>query len=143
MAINPYATPKAEVSDRPAGDAAPALWNPAAAGSWSIVFTPIFGSYLTKRNWEAIGEDDKVRSSRNWMILSILMLLLSIIGGIGLIYLIVWYFAVNRPQIQYVKQRWGKDYPRQPWGKPLGIAFVLWLIPTGLILVYIFSALPR
>ncbi len=143
MDVNPYAAPKSEVGDQPAGGPAPALWNPSAAGSWSILFTPIFGSYLMKRNWEAIGDEDKARGSRNWMILSILMLFVSALAGIGLVYLIVWYFVANRPQITYVKERWGSDYPRQPWGKPLGIAFVLWLIPTALILYFIFSLIPR
>ncbi|MGH8619875.1 MAG: hypothetical protein ACREUW_19470 [Burkholderiales bacterium] len=143
MDVNPYATPKAEVAGQPVADAAPALWNPGAAGSWSLLFTPIFGSYLLKRNWESIGDDDKARGSRNWMLLSILMLFPSVITGIGLIYLIVWYFAANRPQMQYVKERWGTDYPRQPWGKPLSIAAVLWIIPTGLILFFVLSALPR
>lgn len=143
MDVNPYAAPQAEVADQTAGGPAPALWNPAAAGSWSILFTPIFGSYLLMRNWDAMGEEGKARGSRNWMIVSILMLALSVITGIGLLYLILWYFAANRPQIQYVNERWGNDYPRQPWGKPLGIAFALWLIPTGLILFFIFSALPR
>jgi hypothetical protein len=143
MDVNPYAAPKSDVADQPVGGPAPALWNPGAAGSWSLLFTPIFGSYLLKRNWEAIGEDAKARGSRNWMILSIVMLFVSAISGIGLVYLIVWYFAENRPQIKYVKERWGSDYPRQPWGKALGIAFVLWLIPTVSILFFIFSIIPR
>jgi len=37
-------------------------------------------------------------------------------------YLLVWYFAAARSQSTYVKERFGKDYPRKGWGKPLLIA---------------------
>ena len=33
-----------------------ALWNPDAAACWSMLFTPLFGTILVIRNWEALGE---------------------------------------------------------------------------------------
>ena len=53
-AQNPYAPPKAVVGDVFDGEVAPALWNPTAAGSWSILFSPIFGAYLHMLNWRAL-----------------------------------------------------------------------------------------
>ena len=46
---------------------------------------------------------------------------------VGLIYLIVWYFSSVKPQAGFVRTRWGKDYPRRPWGKPLAIGFGIWI----------------
>ena len=76
---NPYAPPTANVE---AGEnkAAPALWNPNAAGAWSLLFTPIFGSFLLLKNWREIGADDKVRSARTWLIVSVVMLVPSMVS---------------------------------------------------------------
>jgi len=67
---NPYAPPEAEVADvaGPAFlEAAPALWNPAAAASWSLIFSPIFGSWLQMKNWQALGESEKAAKARTWV----------------------------------------------------------------------------
>lgn len=34
----------------------------------------------------------------------------------------MWYFAAGRAQVKYVKERFGKSYPRRRWRKPLVIA---------------------
>jgi len=128
---NPYAPPQSnpEVSTTVA---AMPLWNPDAAGAWSLLFTPVFGSILLLKNWRAMGRDDKLTSARVWLIISIIMFLPTfLVGGIGFIYLIIWYFAWQRPQTRYVKSQWGKEYPRKSWKKPLLIAFGCW---GGLIL---------
>src|SRR5438552_4573164 len=69
---NRFAPPTAEVADVRLAEAAPALWNPNAAASWSLLFSPIFGSYLHARNWEALDRPDKAASSRKWMVGSII-----------------------------------------------------------------------
>ena len=61
---NPFAPPQAEVADVPTGEAAPALWNPNAASSWSLLFSPIFGAYLHMQNWQALGQPDKAEQCR-------------------------------------------------------------------------------
>jgi hypothetical protein len=43
------------------------------------------------------------------------------IAGLGI--LIVWYFGHAKPQIKYVKETFGKDYGRKPWGLPLLLGF--------------------
>jgi hypothetical protein len=50
-----------------------------------------------------------------------------IVGAVGFIYLIVWYFAWQKPQARFVTERWGSGYPRKSWGKPLLIGFGCWL----------------
>ena len=135
---NPYAPPTANVEIRES-EAAPALWNPNAAGLWSLLFTPIFGSVLLLKNWRAIGADDKVRSARIWLVVSIVMVVPTmVVGLVGFIYIIVWYFAWQKPQATFVKERWGNDYPRKSWGFPLLIALGCWLaLAVVLVLVAI------
>ena len=53
--------------------------------------------------------------------------------GLGVLYLIIWYFSAGRSQAKYVKEKYGKDYPRRGWGKPL-------LIGVAAIIGYLFVA---
>lgn len=129
-AVNPYAAPKARVDDQPA-DAAPELWGPEAGGAWSLLLSVAFGSWVMLQNWHALDEPARAANSRIWLILSIVVFVLVLaIPGLGLIgfpYIIVWYFVENRPQIKYIKARYGKDYPHRPWTKVvlLTLAMVL------------------
>lgn len=135
--VNPYAPPKAQVTDVAAEGAAQPIWNPNAAASWSLLFSPAFGSFLQMLNWRALGESQKADDARGWFIVSLAMLAVYILIGVfasdaqaadaisravGFAYLLVWYFAAGRQQGKYVKERWGKDYPRRGWGKPILIA---------------------
>jgi len=134
MTTNPYAPPTAKVADAEGTEIAPPLWNPNAAANWSLVFTPAFGALLHMLNWRALGEDGKTASAKGWFIASLAMLVVYIALGLalrdpraadaagraaGLGYLIVWYFATARSQAKYVKERFGKTYPRKGWTKPL------------------------
>jgi hypothetical protein len=134
---NPYAPPQAKVADIDqlvSGESAPALWNPNAAASWSLLFSPIFGAYLHTRNWEALGQPEKAARSKNWMIASIVCVaLLAVVplflpdskgvdalgraGGFAL--LITWYYAMGKSQQAFVLGKFGKAYPRRGWSKPL------------------------
>ncbi|HYC53774.1 MAG TPA: hypothetical protein VEL28_02435 [Candidatus Binatia bacterium] len=139
---NPYAPPTANVEPR-ASEAAPALWNPNAAGLWSLLFTPIFGSVLLLKNWRAIGADDKVRRARIWLVVSVVMLVPAMIVGLaGFIYIIVWYFAWQKPQATFVKQRWGDGYPRKSWGWPLLIALGCWLALMAVVVLGVSGLAP-
>lgn len=139
MSANPYAPPAARVDDVPlTTDAAPALWNPNAAGNWSLLFSPAFGAWLHMKNWRALGEPAKAEASKRWIIISLVLIIAgSLASGLlpdskaldamsrmlGLVLLITWYFSSGRAQAAYVKQRYGKDYPRRGWGRPLLWAF--------------------
>lgn len=135
MATNPYAPPKARLTDAVA--AAVPLWTPSAAGLWCLLLSPMFGSYVTLKNWEALGEDERARTTRVWLWVSVAIFLATVllpIGGLlGLVYLITWYFAVNKPQISYVKEHFGNDYERRPWTRIV----LVWLggvVAVGLVL---------
>jgi len=135
---NPYAPPNAAVADHVDAEAAPPLWNPTAAGSWSILFSPIFGAYLHMQNWKALGEPAQAAKSKRWLIASIVFIVvmgasslfipesegwdaLARVGGFVL--LIVWYYAMGKSQQTYVAARFGKNYPRRGWAIPIAVAF--------------------
>jgi hypothetical protein len=137
MSTNPYAPPKAFVADIETHEDSPPLWNPNAAASWSLLFSPAFGAFLHMKNWQALGEPAKASAQKVWFIvtLSILLvvpLLLVLAPGmtslaslprvVGLVLLISWYSSVGRPHARYVKERFGTQYRRRGWGKPLLIA---------------------
>jgi hypothetical protein len=140
---NPYAPPRSEVEvmDTPAR-AAPPLWNPNAAASWSLFFTPVFGAILNMKNWQALGETQKAASSRSWAIGSlayfVVMALVSAFltksdglnRAASIALLITWYYASGKRQQAYVVARFGKDYPRRGWTKPLllGVAGIVGFI---------------
>ncbi|MCF8207062.1 MAG: hypothetical protein K9J82_18410 [Methylotenera sp.] len=139
---NPYAPPQADVLDLPQHEAAPPLWNPNAAASWSLLFSPIFGAWLHMKNWQAMGETEKAATSKTWLVtitvFLILLVLISVVlpeskgvdalarfGGFGL--LVAWYYQIGKSQNAFVLARYGKGYPRKGWLKPLGIALLAWI----------------
>ena len=141
----PQAPPQLAASAR-------SLWNPAAAVNWSILFTPIFGTYLHTKNWEALGEPARARSSIIWFWISLVLIGIAVLGplsekatgGVILWMLILWYIFAARKQISYVHERFGKNYPRRSLGKPILIAalvMVAALIATGVIALTFYQGL--
>ncbi|QJR11479.1 hypothetical protein DSM104443_02556 [Usitatibacter rugosus] len=123
---SPFTPPKANLETLPSGvGPAPELWNPDAAGAWSIVLSPIFGSVLVMKNYQALGEADLARTARNWMYGSIFMLFVTAFvgGAAGLVWIVIWYMMFQRKQTHYIRERWGKDYPKRGWLVPLLIGF--------------------
>ena len=119
MENNPDEAPKSNLESE-ISDVAPPLWNPDIAGVWSLFLTPIFGSTLVLINWKSIGDSARTRTAWIWLIVSIIMLIpTALFPGVGLAYIIIWYFIWQRKQTKYVKEHWGKDYPSKGWSKPL------------------------
>jgi len=135
--VNPYAPPSAEIADVAVHEASPALWNPNAAACWSLIFSPVFGGILHMKNWQAMGRPEEAASSRNWVIGTLLVLVATIVMAVvlpdskfmdllsrffGFGTLIAWYYAIGKSQNAAVLARYGKDYARKGWGKPLSLA---------------------
>lgn len=117
----------------------PALWNPNAAASWSLIFSPIFGSILQMKNWQALGQAEKASRSRKWAKISVAVLALMVVASFilpesntldgisrlaGLVLLLSWYYAHGKEQNAYVLARFGQGYARRGWGKPIGLALL-------------------
>ena len=117
----------------------PPLWNPNAAGCWSLIFTPLFGAYLHMKNWQALGELERARKSKNWAIGSLFFLITLVLSsvllpdtkgidgllrlaGFGLV--VSWYYSIGKSQQSYIAARFGKKYPRRGWSAPLGAALL-------------------
>jgi uncharacterized membrane protein YfcA len=153
MTANLYAPPKAPVADFVQGEAAPALWNPGAAASWSLLFSPAFGAFVHMKNWQALGEPEKAAASKKWAVVYIVTIVgLSVAGAFlpsnktmpalvrlfGFVLLLSWYFASGKPQLEFVKSRYGKQYPRKGWAQPLLIA--VGVLIGAVIVVGVFAA---
>lgn len=133
MDKNIYSPPASNVATQANS---PAIWNPNVAGLWSVFLTPVFGSILVLRNWQALDESPKAGLARLWLGISLLMALLQFsapalfpastlaINVILFAYLIIWYFAWQRPQTRYVKERWGTEYNRRAWLVPVLVGLV-------------------
>ena len=131
------ATPVNESAVPVPSTTAPVLWNPEAAGGWSLIINPVFGSILVLMNWQALGIKEKIRNSQIWLIVSIIMLVIGFFlpspfgTVVTLSYLLIWYFSAVKPQAKYIKERWGNTYPRKSWLWPLVIAIVALMILYG------------
>ncbi|XHS77826.1 hypothetical protein ACFJGW_19230 [Burkholderiaceae bacterium UC74_6] len=148
---NPYAPPTAEVSDLKTLEVSPPLWNPNAAASWSLLFSPVFGAVLHMLNWQAMGQPEKAATSKKWaigtavflLIIPIMIVMLpdsrgadavSRIVGFGL--LIAWYYSIGKSQNATVLARYGSGYERKGWAKPLLLAVAVligYMLVAGLV----------
>lgn len=111
-----------------------ALWNPSAAARWSLLFTPAFGAFIHMHNWQALGQPQRAASARKWFHASLCLLILQILTSalnarlgseplllhpLGLLFLLVWYFAAARQQTLLVRARYGARYRRKRWDSVL------------------------
>jgi len=158
MSTNPYAPPKANVDDvevAPVIDEAPPLWNPSAAARWSLLLSPIFGATLHMKNWQAMGETEKAAQSKWWLWGSVgFFVLLVVVGmilpdtkeidllsrGAGLGLLIAWYSLSARDQVRFITRRFGSDYPKRGWGRPLLYALLVFFTFIAIVFGVAFAA---
>lgn len=120
-----------------AADQAPALWRPSAVAAWSLLFTPVFGSWLLMHNWQVLGQVQAARTARRWLLASVAVLMLELFASavtervngntplaqlIGLGWLGLWLLAAAAPQWQLVRRRFGRRYARRGWNGALGMA---------------------
>ena len=136
MDDNRFAPPKATVEGAYSEvEVAPPLWNPNAAASWSLLFTPIFGTWLHMKNWQMLGDHERAAGARGWFVAALVVLLVSVllafvlpprlaelirVGNFG--FLIAWYYAAAKPQVRFIKGRYGERYPRRGWLVPIATA---------------------
>lgn len=123
------------------------LYNPKAAGIWSLLFTPIFGAYVLKTNWKILGREQQEKRSKIWLIALIIIGIIGLVflsagfcTAIDLISLVSWFFLECKPQMKYLADN-KIDFQKKNWKslvpKAAGILIGIWLI--FFIIGYIFG----
>jgi hypothetical protein len=135
----PSEDPGAE-SDSKGGENSVLIWGSNAAILWSLLFTPAFGAYIQMRNWQALGQAEKARSSRYWLVAWIAFIPASTMiaaidlsaGGdlylreiIWVIFFAVWYFIFAKSQSNHFYNIGYGSFRKRPWMGILIVAFVL------------------
>jgi hypothetical protein len=84
--------------------------------------------------WEALGEPGKASAAKKWFVVTLIVLAAGPVASAVLpgnksvdatlrllmfALLIGWYASSGRSQMQVVKSKFGKNYPRRGWGKPV------------------------
>ena len=64
--VSTVPTIQTTTSDSSDSGDAPALWNPQAAGLWSVLFTWAFGAFLLAKNWRALGNEARAKRCMFW-----------------------------------------------------------------------------
>jgi len=139
-------------------NAVPALWRPSAVAAWSLVFTPVFGSWLLMHNWRVLGQARAAHTAQRWLLASMAVLAVELFAAavndrvngstplaqlIGLAWLGLWLLAAAAPQWHLVRRRFGRRYARRGWNGALGLAavcgFLCWaagFVLTSLLLAF-------
>jgi TPR repeat protein/serine/threonine protein kinase len=109
----------------------PALWSPNVAADLSLVLLPVFGLFLHARNARALGLPNEEKRNMWWFYGMIAYFAVSMLfaglGGLLKFYLpvlLVWYFTCGRKQEKLVFERFGDDYPRKSFFRPIVITVV-------------------
>jgi len=142
MDITIAAEPPAIASTQPSTERPP-LWNPRAATWWGVLLSPAFSAYIHMRNWEALGQDDKVAETRTWFYMMlgcvILCFVLSAVSHIAqqdvtppasipFALMLVWHIWGGRAQERYIAALMGVAYTRRPWSKAVWSCIGLLLV---------------
>jgi hypothetical protein len=150
MSSNPYVPPQANLEVDAKGDPAAPIWNPGAAASWSLLFSPVFGALVQMKNWQALGKPEEAERAKRWAITCAVILLALIVFSVsmpesksvgaltnlgGFVLLVTWYLAEGRKQMDFVSNGYGKTYTRRGWGMPLlcGIGGYLVAMAVGVV----------
>lgn len=105
----------------------PEIWNPNAAGFWSLLLSPIFGAWLHAKNWTNLNKPEKSRKSFYWVYGSIAALIvtfwlpLAVSNLAYAVLLVAWWMRSGHEQYTYVKEHC-PVYRRKRWGTPLSVA---------------------
>lgn len=154
MNPNPYSAPLSDLNNHSSAIEDTALWNPAAAAWWSLLFTPIFGAIIQMKNWEALGQHKKARASKTWAITLVVVQVVittwsalapeeSAIHGftnlLAFMMLVSWYIASGREQVGWLK--YAGYYEKRGWGMPflIGVLALLGVV-TCVVIVTMFKS---
>lgn len=112
------------------------LYSPNAAGLWSLALSVVFGSWCIWQNYKTIGDEKAEKRSRIWMysLVGIIVITLFLPDGVAryitVPLLLIWYFAEQRPQVKYLKDK-NIEFNKKPWKKPVCTAVAILLLFFG------------
>ena len=104
------------------------------------------------KNWTAMGEPAKARQSMMWIFgtigFYILMLAAAFLvpdevasdavyRGVGIGFFVAWYMSNGKDQKDVVEYRYGKDFPKRGWTKPILISIGVYLALVAIAVVVI------
>lgn len=123
------------------------LWSPFAIIIYGFFLSPLFGSCLLYRNWNALGKSDLARRSLYWFYgyLGLIVLIAlglyfdnelipMLMGKIAIGGMAVWIIREAAPHVDYVNKNIGRSYERKSTIKQLGVFVACVLIYVILIM---------
>lgn len=118
------------------------LWNPLAAGCWSLLFSAAFGAYLHSENWKALGEPSKASKALLWGAACIgvyaVAIMVPVVLPLNFFILVGWWFTSGLEQKRLVEQRFSV-YVHRPWAEPV-VAAVAAVFAYGFITAAVWDA---
>ena len=119
------------------------LYSPKEAALFSLVLTPVFGSFIIWSNWKTLQEAQQEKVQKIWMIaLSAVFIIAYLFFDVGydcgviLISLVVWYVLSCQQQMKYLTEK-NIVFQKKKW-KTIAIRGVLILICTVAVLEGVF-----
>jgi hypothetical protein len=121
------------------------LWNPLWTILWSLLFTPVFGALLQKKNWLEMGRLDEASRTGKWLTAGLILYFGYIFAEpflpdsalsdfyffiLHIAFFAAWTVFDGIKQIRFVRTKYGTNYHRKLWGRPLmfaGMVMVLWM----------------
>lgn len=142
MSTNIYSAPAASLDQAIDPNVSPVIWNPTVIVVWGFLLSPIFGAFLQMRNWEALGEPDRLLESKRWVIASLLFTVgisaVDLLTQSNMVVLFTrvlwftwffwWYVASARHQSQYVLSALPTGYTKRGWLMPLVIGIACYCL---------------
>jgi ribosomal protein S27E len=135
----PFGTQNQRNAIEPSTSVAPALWNPGAAGIWSLFIPWAMGPFLIAQNWRSLGESQRANRAMNWFYAALvftasvpfLRFVLPVPIG-GFVYLIgnptallIWNWAECESQRKLLKNLFANRYERRGLFFPILATIVL------------------
>lgn len=133
------------------------IWDPRKIIGWSVLLTPILGTYMFSKNWEVLERPDKASSSLRWfyvclayyLTLPITSYFLSSISVFSeaveplmlIVPVLIWICFPGLEHLKYVKKNKSVLNTEKSWRTPLTVAFGILLgaigvlVATGIIAV--------
>lgn len=113
-------------------DDRPRLWNVIAIGVWSVILTPVFGAFLVRRNWLALGDVAQARVAKRWLVGNLVTLIALLFvqtrwphtfNALLVAHTMIW-FTLGAYQQKVRVDQLGGRFRRRSWFAPLVGGFV-------------------